>query len=60
MVWARLVLSPATLHSVSNVTSCCRVTWHCSGPGEWSIVLMSQYNHTVDTLLMHVHMSYRY
>jgi hypothetical protein len=26
-----LVLSPATLHSVSSVMSCCQVTWHCNG-----------------------------
>jgi hypothetical protein len=30
-VWTRLVLSPATLHSVSSIASCYRVTWHCSG-----------------------------
>jgi hypothetical protein len=30
MMWARLVLSPATLHSVSSVVLCCRVTWHYS------------------------------
>jgi hypothetical protein len=30
MVWARLILLPVTLHSVSSVTSCCRVAWHCS------------------------------
>jgi hypothetical protein len=30
MVWARLVLSPVTLHSVSSVTPYYRVTWHCS------------------------------
>jgi hypothetical protein len=30
MMWARLVLSPATLHSVSSVASCCRVAWHYS------------------------------
>jgi hypothetical protein len=29
--WARLVLSPAMLHSVSSVMSCCRVARHCSG-----------------------------
>jgi hypothetical protein len=31
MAWADLVLSPATLHSISSVTPCCRVAWHCSG-----------------------------
>jgi hypothetical protein len=30
-VWARLALSLAVLHLVSNVVSYCRVTWHCSG-----------------------------
>jgi hypothetical protein len=30
-VWAHLVLSPATLHSVSSVASCHRIIWHCSG-----------------------------
>jgi hypothetical protein len=30
-VWARLVLSPATLHSVNNVVLCYRVACHCSG-----------------------------
>jgi hypothetical protein len=29
--WTRLVLLPATLHSVSSVAPCCRVAWHCSG-----------------------------
>jgi hypothetical protein len=30
-MWARQVLSPVILPSVSSVTSCCRVTWCCSG-----------------------------
>jgi hypothetical protein len=29
--WTRLVLSPATLHSVSSVTLCCRVARHYTG-----------------------------
>jgi hypothetical protein len=31
MTWARLILSPATLHSVSSVVLCCQVAWHYSG-----------------------------
>jgi hypothetical protein len=50
-VWVHLVLSPATLHSVSSVVSCCRVTWHCSGPDEWFIELASYCSRTIDTCL---------
>jgi hypothetical protein len=28
---ACVILSPATLHSISSVAPCCRVVWHCSG-----------------------------
>jgi hypothetical protein len=31
MMWACLILSPVTLHSVSSVTPYCRVIWHYSG-----------------------------
>jgi hypothetical protein len=31
MAWARMILSPTMLHSVSSVAPCCRVAWHCSG-----------------------------
>jgi hypothetical protein len=36
MVWVRPILSSASLHSVSSVTSCCCVTGHCSGA--WQVV----------------------
>jgi hypothetical protein len=49
MVWTRLFLSPVTLHSVSSVVSCCRVTSHCSGARRVVIVLVLYYRHTVDT-----------
>jgi hypothetical protein len=48
MVWACLILSPTTLHSVSNVVSCYRVTWHCSGARRVVIVLASCCSSTVD------------
>jgi hypothetical protein len=51
MVWARLVLSSATLYSVSSVTLYCRVAWHCSGASEWSIVLALHYSRTVAVCL---------
>jgi hypothetical protein len=51
MVWARLVLSPTTLHLVSSVTPCCRGIWHCSGARRVVIVLMSYCSHTVDACL---------
>jgi hypothetical protein len=31
MAWTCLVLSLATLHSVSSVAPCCQVAWHWSG-----------------------------
>jgi hypothetical protein len=31
IVWARLILPSATLHSVNSVAPCCRVAWYCSG-----------------------------
>jgi hypothetical protein len=43
MAWARLVLSPATLHSVSSVAPCCRVAWHCS--------VVNQVVHSADDVL---------
>jgi hypothetical protein len=30
-VWVRVVLSSATLHSISSVTPCCCIIGHCSG-----------------------------
>jgi hypothetical protein len=50
-VWAHLVLSPATLHSVSSVTSCCRVIWHYSGAMRVVIVLALYCNRTIDACL---------
>jgi hypothetical protein len=47
-MWARLVLSSTTLHSVSSVTLCYRVTWHCSGARRVVIVLASYCSRTVD------------
>jgi hypothetical protein len=47
-VWARLVLSPATLHSISSVATCYRVTWHCSGARRVVIVLASYCNRTIN------------
>jgi hypothetical protein len=49
-VSTRLVLSPATLHSVSSVASCCRVTWHYSGDRRVVIVLVSYCNGIVAAL----------
>jgi hypothetical protein len=51
MVWACLVLSPTMLHSISSMALCCRVAWHCSVTGEWSIVLVLHYSRTVATCL---------
>jgi hypothetical protein len=47
--WIHLVLSPASLQSVSNVAPCSYVVVHCSVPNEWSIALALCYSHTVAT-----------
>jgi hypothetical protein len=51
MAWARLVLSPATLHSVSSVALSCQVTCTVAVPAKWSIVLPLHYSHTIATYL---------
>jgi hypothetical protein len=47
MVWTRLLLSPTTPHSVSSVTSCCRVVGTVAVPNEWSIVLTLHCSHSI-------------
>jgi hypothetical protein len=50
MVWSRLILSPITLYTVSNVTLCYRVTWYCSRAKRVVIVPVSYRKRTVGTL----------
>jgi hypothetical protein len=54
-VWVRLVLSPASLQSVSSVAPCSYVAVHCSVPNEWSIALVLCYSHTVATCVTVMH-----
>jgi hypothetical protein len=49
MTWERAVLSPALLHSVSSVVSCCYVTGHYSSA--WRMV------HSIGAMLQ-LHCSY--
>jgi hypothetical protein len=53
-VWARLVLSPATLHSVSGTTWCRCVTSPVAVPDRWPTALAPGYSRTVPTCLPQV------
>jgi hypothetical protein len=51
MVWACLVLLPATLHSVSGTVRCRCITRHVVVPDRWSTALVSCCSRTVATCL---------
>jgi hypothetical protein len=49
--WACLVLSPATLHSISGTTWCRCVTRPVAVPDRWPMALAPDCSHTVATCL---------
>jgi hypothetical protein len=49
--WAWLVLSPATLHSVSGTAWCRCITRHVTVPDRWPTVLVQGCSRTVATCL---------
>jgi hypothetical protein len=51
-IWTHLVLSPATLHSVSSVAPCCESLGIVAMSSKWSIVLTLHCSRTV-TICLH-------
>jgi hypothetical protein len=49
--WARLVLSPTTLHSTSGAAPCCCVTRSIAVSNKWSMTLAPCCSRTVATRL---------